>query len=45
MDECKEVLEPYHAQLLPEIHEHYFIQKKLEEKVIIHMISNYQCFY
>lgn len=32
MDECKEVLDPYHAELLPEIHEHYFIQKKLEEK-------------
>ena len=32
MDECKEVLESYHAELLPEIHEHYFIQKKLEEK-------------
>lgn len=32
MDECKEVLRPYGAELLPEIHEHYFIQKKLEDK-------------
>lgn len=32
MDECKDVIAPYNAELLPEIHEHYFIQKKLEEK-------------
>lgn len=32
MDECKEVLDPCGAELLPEIHEHYFIQKKLEER-------------
>lgn len=30
--ECKEVLKPYGVDILPEIHEHYFIQKKLEEK-------------
>lgn len=30
--ECRDVVEKYGVQILPEIHEHYFIQKKLEEK-------------
>jgi sucrose phosphorylase len=29
---CSEVLEPYHAKILPEIHEHYTIQLKIAEK-------------
>lgn len=30
--ECREILAPNHVEILPEIHENYFIQKKLEEK-------------
>lgn len=29
---CAEILEPYHAKILPEIHEHYTIQLKIAEK-------------
>ncbi|MDT3425419.1 sucrose phosphorylase [Paenibacillus forsythiae] len=32
LDEVKAILEPYGAELLPEIHEHYSIQLKLAEK-------------
>jgi sucrose phosphorylase len=30
--ECDKVLEPYDVTILPEVHEHYFLQKKLEER-------------
>lgn len=29
---CEDILEPYNVSLLPEIHEHYTMQKKIEEK-------------
>ncbi len=32
LDECKEILEKNNVEILPEIHEHYTIQLKLEEK-------------
>lgn len=32
LKECREILNPYKAELLPEIHEHYTMQKKIEEK-------------
>ena len=32
LDECTEILKPYHVEILPEIHEHYTMQKKIEEK-------------
>lgn len=32
LDECKEILRPYQVELLPEIHEHYTMQKRIEEK-------------
>mgnify|MGYP005771373587 CR=1 FL=1 len=32
LEECREVLEGHQAEILPEIHEHYFIEKKLEQR-------------
>lgn len=32
LNECAEILRPYQVELLPEIHEHYTMQKKIEEK-------------
>lgn len=32
LKECEELVEPYQATLLPEIHEHYTIQKKISEQ-------------
>lgn len=32
LQECSKVLQPFQVELLPEIHEHYTIQKKIEEK-------------
>ena len=32
LEECKQVLAPHEVEILPEIHEHYTIQKKIEEK-------------
>ena len=32
IDECRKFLAPYGVEVLPEIHENYFIQKKLEER-------------
>lgn len=32
LGECRSLLAPLGVEILPEIHEHYFIQKKLEEK-------------
>lgn len=31
LEEIKNVLQPYHVEVLPEIHEHYSIQLKLAE--------------
>ena len=28
LDECTEILKPYQVEILPEIHEHYTMQKK-----------------
>ncbi len=32
LNECADILKPYRVELLPEIHEHYTMQKKIEEK-------------
>lgn len=32
MQECEEILQPYQAQLLPEIHERYSMQQKIAQK-------------
>jgi sucrose phosphorylase len=32
LDKCQEYLTNYHADILPEIHENYFLQKKVEEE-------------
>lgn len=32
LEECTEILKPYGVELLPEIHEHYTMQKKIEEQ-------------
>lgn len=32
LEECKEVLDPYHVEILPEIHEHYTMQTRIEAK-------------
>ena len=32
LDECEKIIEPYGAQLLPEIHEHYSMQQRIAEK-------------
>ncbi len=32
LNKCVEILKPYKVELLPEIHEHYTLQKKIEEK-------------
>jgi sucrose phosphorylase len=32
LKECTDILKPFQVELLPEIHEHYSIQKKIEEK-------------
>ena len=32
LNECDDILKPYQVELLPEIHEHYTMQKKIEEK-------------
>lgn len=32
LQECEEILKPYQAQLLPEIHEHYSMQQKIAQK-------------
>ncbi|MBF4692434.1 sucrose phosphorylase [Fusibacter ferrireducens] len=32
LDECADILKPYQVELLPEIHEHYTMQKKIESR-------------
>ena len=32
LDECAEIVKPWNVTILPEIHEHYTMQKKIEEK-------------
>lgn len=32
LEECETILKPYQAELLPEIHEHYTMQKKIADK-------------
>lgn len=32
LNECQEVIKPYQVELLPEIHEHYTMQKRIAEK-------------
>ncbi len=32
LDECAEIVKPWDVTILPEIHEHYTMQKKIEEK-------------
>lgn len=32
LNECEEIIKPYGCQLLPEIHEHYTMEQKIEQK-------------
>lgn len=32
LNECSEIVEPYKAEILPEIHEHYTMEKKIEDR-------------
>ena len=45
LEECREILKENDTEMLPEIHENYFIQKKMEEKNISSMIFNCRCCY
>ena len=43
VDQCEKALEGTDSEILPEIHENYFIQKKLEEKNVYTYDFSCQC--